>query len=318
MNAFKISARLYALVGIALATMLGTGIFAIFQEHAALVEQRRAMLAAMNDNAVHVFDAYHKRELAGEMSREEAQKLSMDAIRPMRYEPDGYFFITDMNENMLMHPLDARLDGSNQAGLKATRQMVNMIADQNRVDGPEINAEVEIIEALELRPRVRRDRETFGWTAPLLFAQGDIAHRVGRWEFERNGRAEGWLARKSVTLSVDAGALAVQLQGSDPGMLSPEQLGLPTSQYGTLRLGVRNVAVDGQLQVFFTTTDEPVFSAERELVAPLPPAGGAQAEVVVDLASHPLWSGTLAQLRIDPYDGNVPGQIVFDYIRLEP
>jgi len=118
MNAFKISARLYALVGIALATMLGTGIFAIFQEHAALVEQRRAMLAAMNDNAVHVFDAYHKRELAGEMSREEAQKLSMDAIRPMRYEPDGYFFITDMNENMLMHPLDARLDGSNQAGLK--------------------------------------------------------------------------------------------------------------------------------------------------------------------------------------------------------
>lgn len=36
---------------------------------------------------------------------------------------------------------------ANQAGLKATRQMVNMIADQNRVDGPEINAEVEIIEA---------------------------------------------------------------------------------------------------------------------------------------------------------------------------
>lgn len=36
---------------------------------------------------------------------------------------------------------------ANQAGLKATRQMVNMISDQNRVDGPEISAEVEIIEA---------------------------------------------------------------------------------------------------------------------------------------------------------------------------
>lgn len=36
---------------------------------------------------------------------------------------------------------------ANQAGLKATRQMINMIADQDHVDGPEIAAEAEIIEA---------------------------------------------------------------------------------------------------------------------------------------------------------------------------
>jgi methylaspartate mutase epsilon subunit len=44
---------------------------------------------------------------------------------------------------------------ANQAGLKATRQMVNMISDQNRVDGPEISAEVEIIEA-EVHAIMRR------------------------------------------------------------------------------------------------------------------------------------------------------------------
>lgn len=36
---------------------------------------------------------------------------------------------------------------ANQAGLKATRQMVNMVRDQNRVDSPCIAAEIEIIEA---------------------------------------------------------------------------------------------------------------------------------------------------------------------------
>jgi hypothetical protein len=178
--------------------------------------------------------------------------------------------------------------------------------------------EVEILEPLELRPRVRRDRETFGWTAPLLFASGDVSQRVGRWEFERPGRAEGWIARKSVTLSVDGGALQVALAGDDPGMLSPEQLDLSTAEYGTLRLGVRNQAIDGNLQVFFTTEDEPAFSAERHIAVALPPAGGPQAEVVVELGAHPLWTGTLRQLRIDPYDGTTTGDVVFDYIRLEP
>lgn len=54
---------------------------------------------------------------------------------------------------------------ANQAGLKATRQMVNMIADQNRVDGPEINAEVEIIEA-EVHAVMRQ---------VLKLGRGDIA-----------------------------------------------------------------------------------------------------------------------------------------------
>jgi hypothetical protein len=81
---------------------------------------------------------------------------------------------------------------------------------------------------------------------------------------------------------------------------------------------VRNQAVDGNLQVFFTTEDEPVFSAERHIAVALPPAGGPQVEVVVDLGAHPLWTGTLRQLRIDPYDGTTTGNVLFDYIRLGP
>lgn len=54
---------------------------------------------------------------------------------------------------------------ANRAGLQATRQMVNMVSDQNRMDGPDIAQEVEIIEA-EVHAVMRRI---------LKLGQGDIA-----------------------------------------------------------------------------------------------------------------------------------------------
>ncbi|WP_282604589.1 methylaspartate mutase subunit E [Pelagibius sp. Alg239-R121] len=54
---------------------------------------------------------------------------------------------------------------ANQAGLQATRQMVNMISDQNRIETPEITQEIEIIEA-EVHAIMRKI---------LKLGQGDIA-----------------------------------------------------------------------------------------------------------------------------------------------
>lgn len=54
---------------------------------------------------------------------------------------------------------------ANRAGLQATRQMVNMVSDQNRMEGPDIAQEVEIIEA-EVHAVMRRI---------LKLGQGDIA-----------------------------------------------------------------------------------------------------------------------------------------------
>lgn len=57
---------------------------------------------------------------------------------------------------------------ANIAGLQATRQMVNMVSDQNRVDGPEISMETEIIEA-EVHAVMRE---------VVRLGQGDIARGV--------------------------------------------------------------------------------------------------------------------------------------------
>lgn len=57
---------------------------------------------------------------------------------------------------------------ANQAGLKATRQMVNMISDQNRVDSPDIQMEIDVIEA-EVHAVMREI---------LRLGRGDVAQGV--------------------------------------------------------------------------------------------------------------------------------------------
>jgi methyl-accepting chemotaxis protein len=65
-----------------------------------------------------MFKHFHDLEVSGELTREEAQARAMEAVRPMRYEADGYFWINDMNNVMVMHPIKPALEGQNLADLK--------------------------------------------------------------------------------------------------------------------------------------------------------------------------------------------------------
>ncbi|MCV9960684.1 methyl-accepting chemotaxis protein [Pararhizobium sp. BT-229] len=114
MKHFRISVRLYALVGLTLLTMAAVMTLGLFQEQDKLVAQRKAMLEAMNENAVTVFDAYYKQEQAGTLSQADAQARAVEAIQAMRYQDSGYFFITDMKSMIIMHPIKPALNGTDQ------------------------------------------------------------------------------------------------------------------------------------------------------------------------------------------------------------
>ncbi|OOG67480.1 chemotaxis protein [Sinorhizobium sp. A49] len=118
MKRFRISVRLYALVAFALLTMAAALTFGLFQAQDKLVGERKAMLSAMNENAVAVFDAYHKQEVAGTLSREDAQKRALEAVKAMRYQGSGYFWINDMHPTMIMHPIKPEMDGSDLSANK--------------------------------------------------------------------------------------------------------------------------------------------------------------------------------------------------------
>ncbi len=112
MKHFRISVRLYALVGLAIVAMAVAMVYGLFQAQDKLVAERKAMLSSMNENAVSVFVAYHKLEQAGTLTREEAQKRSIEAIGAMRYQDSGYLWINDMHPTMIMHPMKPEMNGA--------------------------------------------------------------------------------------------------------------------------------------------------------------------------------------------------------------
>src|SRR5690606_17386833 len=128
MKGIGISGRLYALVGIALAAMLATGIYAILQERSALLAERQLMLSSMTESANSVFAAYHEMETQGLLTRDEAQSLAKQAVGAMRYQKVEYFFAFDVNHRIVFHPTRPAgqdlTDYQDSSGLYLYREMV--------------------------------------------------------------------------------------------------------------------------------------------------------------------------------------------------
>jgi methyl-accepting chemotaxis protein len=53
----------------------------------------------------------YRMETAGKLSRAEAQRHALEAIRAARYEGNNYFWINDMHPTMVMHPMKPEMDG---------------------------------------------------------------------------------------------------------------------------------------------------------------------------------------------------------------
>ena len=65
-----------------------------------------------------IMEQQHQLEVEGKISRAEAQKRVIEAIRVMRYGQDNYFWINDEHPTMVMHPMKPELDGKDLSDLK--------------------------------------------------------------------------------------------------------------------------------------------------------------------------------------------------------
>ena len=115
MTNFRISVRLYGLVAMALIIMAGAMMFSLFQAHDRLVDERKSMLAAMDQSAIGIFTYYHGLETAGTMTQAAAQAAAIDAVKAMRFQNNGYLWINDMDARMVMHPIKPEMNGKDQS-----------------------------------------------------------------------------------------------------------------------------------------------------------------------------------------------------------
>ena len=104
MKNFRISTRLYMLVGLALAIFSAALVYSLYHYQDAMVVERKSKLKAMDENMLTLFSFYHGLETAGTLTREEAQTRAKDAVRALRYEDSGYFWINDMKSVIEVRP----------------------------------------------------------------------------------------------------------------------------------------------------------------------------------------------------------------------
>ena len=97
-----------------------------------MMEDRQAKVRNLVEVA-HATVAYYESESrAGRMTAEEAQKAAMNAVKAMRYDKVEYFWINDLNDLMVMHPIRPDLDGKKLDQLKDKNGKF-LFAEFNRV-----------------------------------------------------------------------------------------------------------------------------------------------------------------------------------------
>ena len=68
------------------------------------------------DLAASTVARFEAAETRGQMTRKEAQTSAIAAIRDLRYNSDGYFWINDLQPRMIMHPTNPAMDGRDLSG----------------------------------------------------------------------------------------------------------------------------------------------------------------------------------------------------------
>ncbi len=83
-----------------------------------LVQQKYAEMRSQVDVAVSVMNFELERGKKGEVSPEQALKNASEAVRPMRFSGQEYFYIYDMTGKSIMHPFRRDFEGKDMSGLK--------------------------------------------------------------------------------------------------------------------------------------------------------------------------------------------------------
>ncbi len=99
------------------------------------MDRKREMITELTNTATSILAKYHKDELDGILTREEAQSTAISRIQYLRYgeENKDYFWITDMQPVMVVHPYRPDLNGKDLSdfedshGKKMFVEFVNVV-----------------------------------------------------------------------------------------------------------------------------------------------------------------------------------------------
>jgi methyl-accepting chemotaxis protein len=111
--------RKFALIiGTAAAGLLAVAGAWLVSQRSMLLGERQQKAKALIEVPYSLVAENYRQETEGKLSRAEAQKRAIEAIQVMRYDQNNYFWVNDMHPTMIMHPMNAKLNGKDLTDYK--------------------------------------------------------------------------------------------------------------------------------------------------------------------------------------------------------
>lgn len=141
-----------------------------------------------------------------------------------------------------------------------------------------------------------------------------ISREPNKWDFAIDGEMEDWTLQNS-SASVSGGFLHLKSSNSDPAIY--HSVGYKATDYNQITVGVKlNEAVrTGGPQLFFVTAASTNYTADKCVNGKYNIEGkkdGDTVEVVFDMTSNTLYSGTITGIRFDPF--GTKADVDIDYV----
>jgi methyl-accepting chemotaxis protein len=106
-------AKLRSLTIITIASLCVLFVVLLNNERNQLLIDRQDKVRNLVEVATATVSRYEKQAAEGKLDVQTAQKLALDALRDTRYNGTDYFWIHDLNDMMIMHPIKPELNGTN-------------------------------------------------------------------------------------------------------------------------------------------------------------------------------------------------------------
>ncbi len=115
---FTLRSKLTAMAGATIAALIVLFVVLLISGKNQMLEDRQAKVRNLVEVAHTTVAHFEKEARDGKISVDEAKKGAMNALREMRYDKVEYFWINDLNDQMVMHPIKPELDGKKLDQLK--------------------------------------------------------------------------------------------------------------------------------------------------------------------------------------------------------
>lgn len=107
-----IRSRLYLLSAVIIGLLLIPFGLLIKDYQTDLMQAKQLQTQYLVESSLEILHYYHKKQLAGELTEQQAQQHAKEAIANQRYGNKDYFWINDLRPYMVMHPFSPHLDGN--------------------------------------------------------------------------------------------------------------------------------------------------------------------------------------------------------------